>query len=146
MFETHESGKVDVPVQLSDPGISLWDYAFTRINVEWFHVVCKTTEDDGDYQPIRNFFLTQAEHVQEFNQSPDWEILEVQIVSPSYINASGHWDMELVELILRGVDSSTDTGQHGFVYVVNGGRRYVRSLTNDEKDLVGLEQLYSRAE
>lgn len=145
MFETHESAQVEVPFPLCDPGVSLWDYAYTRLNMEWFHVVCKATEDDDGYHPVRNFFLTQAEHIHEFGQSPDWEILEVQIVSPSHINASGHWDMEMVDSILRGVDSAAGTGQYGYIFVVQGGRRYVSSLTNEENDLVELEQLYSRA-
>ncbi len=105
MFETHESAKINIPLGFADPGVYAWGYAYSRLSLHWFHVVALSQIEGEELNEYRNLYLTQLDDLITLNESNEWEVKEVSLVSPGYFNNSGHWQMDLLEEILIGRES-----------------------------------------
>lgn len=136
MFETHESARLVVPTGFAAPGEYVWGYAYTRIFLHWFHIVAKSQNENDEFPEYRNLYLSQIADLITINESPDWEIKEVSLVSPGHMNNTGHWQMNLLNDILKGRESKLDHEQYGYIFVLSNGNRYVNSLNNSEDDLI----------
>lgn len=142
MFETHESAKLEVPTGMAAPGEYVWGFAYSRLFMHWFHVVAKSQFEDDEIEELRNLYLTQIDDLITLAESDEWEIREVSLVSPGHMNNSGHWQMDLLEEILIGRESTIDHEQYGYVFVLDNGQRYLHSFNKIEDELIEMKTLY----
>ncbi len=124
MIETHESAKLNIPAGIAMPGEYAWGFAYSRLFVRWFHVVAMSKFVDEGFQEHRNLFLTHIDDLVALTNSSEWEIKEVSLVSPSYMNKTGHWQMELLDKIFREVVPDQDYEATRLVFVTATDKRY----------------------
>lgn len=145
MFETNELAKIEIPTTLSSPGEHVWGYVYSRLNLYWLHIVARSRFEEDGFQELRIFFVSQVDDLIAINQSFKWEIKEVSLVSPSHMNKSGHWKMDLLDEILVDNESLIEHEQYGYVFVLSNGQRYADSINSSENEHIELISVY-RAE
>ena len=138
MFETHESAREEVFTLLNPTREHAWAYVYTRIHMHWFHVCTRSRTAEDGYRESRNIFLYNVIDLLTLMASKEWEVEEVSLVSPAYMNKSGHWQMDQLKSIVVGRESQVDHEQYGYIFILDSGKRYVSSIDGDEVNLTDL--------
>jgi len=135
MFQTDVASEIQIPVGINIPGEKSWWYVKKRLHMCWFHVICEVAYDDGE--TLREiFFIDQIDHLCDLNNHSRFNIVEVELVSPSYMNGDQHWKMEPLSEIQEGVVHDVDNEYRMHVFILKDGRRYLDNLiseTDEEK-------------
>lgn len=142
MFETHESGKINIPFSLKEKDEYAWRYVYSFLHSYWFYVVKKPKYLVDGEQPSRIIFLSYLQDLKDLIATSDWILQEVQLVSPPSMNRTNNWKMEIIKEILEGRESREEYEQYGNIFVMENGYRYINSVNNIESELVNLEKIY----
>ena len=142
MFETHESSRLGVPPECDTPFVTVWASVFTRTQTPWLHVAYKTLGMSEDSVTVI-IFLRHPEQLAEMKEYKRVEIIEVNLVSPAYLNGFDRWGMEELDEILEADEPATGHRQVAHIFVLTGGKRYVDSaLDTNENKLLNPRSLF----
>lgn len=99
MFETHERARLKNPLFVLEEGTHRWAYVSQTTNHEWFFVTYATFDEDVCSQ--QQFMIPAAQYLLGLvsRDAPDDFILEIQLVSPPWLNEKGAWMMEPIRAI-----------------------------------------------
>ena len=127
MFRTQDADMIGIPGMFGE-GISQWHAVSRLLKTHWYHVTVRAEENgrstelalmiDGE-QKLQRMLVAQDE--QAF-------ITDIQVVTPSYMNAKGTWHMEPLAKVIIGVDSD---GCEACLLEVEGGAVYHNSHRPD---------------
>jgi len=140
MFCTHLEAELSIPEIIDDGSESWWSYVKLPLFLPYFQLVCGPSDPDSD-RCFQTIFFTNFEQVLVTLDDASIEVSSVQLVSPGYMNSTGHWQIDLLEAVYRGVEvQSEDFRQYAYIYVVSGGTRYLQScIAAGECDLSDIE-------
>lgn len=116
MFSTDDGAEVPCPFS----GIRLWANVTRHIHAPWFHVVVEG-ESDG-ITCSRMVLLSHIEQLRQMSEIPEVRILEVGLVSPSYINGTLRWQMDPLREVWIGIEP--DESQEATIFVLESGVHY----------------------
>ena len=104
MFRTQDVDLIGIPGMFGE-GVSQWHAVSRLLKTHWYHVTVRAKENgrstelalmvDGE-QKLQRMLVTQDE--QAF-------ITDIQVVTPSHMNARGAWSMEPLAKVTIGMDS-----------------------------------------
>lgn len=142
MFETNAFARIPVPIGLYGDGEDLWTYVALNIHMPWFHVVHETT-GEGNYLSKSMLFLSRVEQILFLQQQTDSTILQIDLVSPGYMNGTGLWKMEPLKEIWKGLESDSKHKQGAHVFVLMSDERYCdSSLQSPETQLQDMRLVF----
>lgn len=126
MFITDARARHPFMSALLDDGMQAWNSINLSIEAEWFWVSYLLKMDEGRIrETILLSSLSQVVEVFEQAQGDRIEILEVNIVSPPYLNRSTHWMLEPLREVWRA--RNPRTGRVAHLYCVAEGKEYVEA-------------------
>ena len=104
MFRTQDADMIGIPGMFGE-GISQWHAVSRLLKTHWYHVIVRAEENgrstelalmiDGE-QKLQHMLVAQDAQI---------SITDVQVVTPSHMNARGAWSMEPVAKVTIGIDS-----------------------------------------
>lgn len=137
MFETTNAAELPFSGVVS-PDSRFWSQVQLSLSIPWFF--CEYEITSGINKSIRNvIFLTNIEQLLQLHQHPDLELLQVDLVSPEYINKKGRWLMQTIFEIWAWVDPKTC--QKILMYIFQDGTRYLNPEISEEP-LIGLSRIF----
>ncbi|MFV3314373.1 hypothetical protein [Pseudomonas sp. NY15374] len=95
MFETNDMGRLEDSLFFPpQPGAHRWAYVALASNQEWFFVTYEAVQDEAAHRqqlliPGPQYLLGLASRGGEGEK-----VIEVQLVSPPWLNESGGWKMQ----------------------------------------------------
>lgn len=124
MFHTDESSEVKMIDDIACNGEKTWWYVTKKLHFSWFHVICEITyEINEKFQEI--YLIDQVEHLLDIEKNPVMKIVEVDLVSPSYMNGTKRWEMAPLVKIIEGKEQEYQ--QTVNVFVLANGKHYLES-------------------
>ena len=105
MFRSHETVAVGIPNAFGD-GYSNWRMFERHSLYPWYHVVV-TERLEGKVWP-KSTMISDVDMLEELlsQQSIDFVVEEIQVVTPAWMNKTGKWIMEGLSGLLVGYDST----------------------------------------
>lgn len=133
MFETQRHAEVLLPVELCDSDIQCWSYIQSRLHMYWFHVVYEVTYAEGEVVSYI-LFLTDIEQLLQLGNDPSLELIEVDLVSPSYMNGENRWKMDVLKEIITGNEPGSYASQLTYIFVLNDNVRIIYADSDTTED------------
>lgn len=142
MFGTVDSCEVVIPAMPLPDGRRIWSSINLNMHVQWLYVTYQT-QNESDPELLDIVFLTETEQLVEMSSSENIKIIEVYIVSPSYVNGSNNWEMDKVKEIWKAKLRIDEFDTRGRIYILEDNREYVHSyLTMDKGDFTKKELIF----
>jgi len=92
----------------------------------------------------RTILLLTAEQLERLSCFDEVEIVEVNLVSPGYLNKTGKWLLEPLSKILVGLEP-VDHLQEAFIYKMDDGQKYIDSaLDTEEKNIRKINCIFDK--
>ncbi len=133
MFETQRQAEIPLPPELNSENIQCWSHIQSRLHMYWFHVVYEITHASAE-----NFsyilFLTDIEQLIQLENDPDIELIEVDLVSPGYMNGESRWKMDILKEIIIGTEPDSYAGELTYIFVLNNNMRIIYSDSPTTED------------
>lgn len=124
MFKTYQSAEVFNP--FAEANEKYWSYAEMGLHLPWFYVQYSRNFDDESCHSM--FIFSRIEQLQELAENPSVKIIEVNVVTPGYINKSDSWQMGRLTKILKGMGVLEGSDAPIFIYVLTDGTEILYSL------------------
>jgi len=141
MFVTVDDAKLNLPFPVGDHGEHYWSSIHLRLNAPWFVVDFEIESDDKEYRTRSTILVMQFKEVLAIAESV--KIIQIAIVSPSYMSDSAGWKMDLLKEGWLGSEPDMEGPETAILYVTDTGSRYVSSLLETpEAQLIGLHRIY----
>lgn len=139
MFTTFESAELKIPPIFEFPDQRWWGYVGLYRSNGYFHTVIEYDDERGE-RVTRTLLYAGLDQVLGTAQSPEVEILELQLMMPPHMPGRTIWSMEPISEALMGYEPGTENTEVAAVYVLASGRRLVDSSRGStEEQLVDLE-------
>jgi len=123
MFRTQDADLIGMPGMFGE-GVSQWHSVSRLLKTHWYHVTVRAEENgrstelalmiDGE-QKLQHMLIAQDAQI---------SITDIQVVTPSHMNAKGAWSMEPLVKVTVGIDSN---GCEACVLEVESGAVYHNS-------------------
>ena len=142
MFETHRESEIFLSeIFQGNEDIQTWGHVSKRSHTLWLYVICKPADKEVDQAPVI-FFTSNIFDLLVLQGDSSSTIFEAYVISPSYLNGSDIWKMDLLDQVLVGNEPIADTEQHAYIYVLKNEQRLVDSaLSTKEGDLENIQLL-----
>jgi hypothetical protein len=103
MFRTYESDIAGVPGMFGE-GLAHWHMISRSLQTHWYHVDLKVSHEDRLLPSV--WMLNDESKLAEIlsQQGSDFVVTDVQVMSPPWMNKSGHWLMEKLVGVSVGFD------------------------------------------
>ena len=142
MFETHDNAEIEIETGFAEPGVRQWRYIKKPLHTHWFHVTYESCKAD-DELIVHIVFLSDPAQLEEFSKLGKVKILQVELVSPKYMNGSNSWKMETLKEIWQAEEPS-NKGQFAYVFILGSNAKYVYSAVDTpEQKLVNKRIIFS---
>lgn len=127
MFETSVMAEILVP-PLFEKDTKLWGYVHLNLHLQWFHAEYEITFDEGAFR--KTIFLANVEQLLQLSEEPDCRIVQVDLVSPAYLNKTDSWKMEPMSEVWKGFDPCAEREVE--IYILRDGTRYIESNSMED--------------
>jgi hypothetical protein len=123
MFRTQDADLIGIPGMFGE-GISQWHSVSRLLKTHWYHLTVRA-EENGRSTELA-FMVEGEQKLQRMLVAQDEQafITDIQVVTPSYMNAKGIWSMEPLAKVTIGVDRD---GFEACLLEVEGGAVYHNS-------------------
>ena len=141
MFITHKPAEIFLSAYLGDDSIQYWQYVEQTTHCPWFYV--KVGRQQGT-ETLNSMVLIPSISVLEQllnEQGENIWLLDVQLVSPAYLNGSEGWKMERLLEVCETVDDISE--EAAYVYSLEGGHIYTEALGSCRSDLQSPRIIFS---
>lgn len=143
MFQTLEGAELASPAfRLDTPrGTQSWAYVVQSLELPWFHVQLGFGPDS---RVVFASHVSNWVHLPRVAGDDRLRLVDVRLVSPSWLNGTGHWLMEPLEEVFEGrAEGGNDIG---WVFVVATQKRYSQPPVGAEMAaLTRLKRIYRSA-
>lgn len=132
MFITHKQAAIHLGAYLGDDSTQYWQYVEQTTHCPWFYV--KIGRRHGSETLASMVLLPSISALEQLldEQGAEIWLLDVQLVSPAYLNGSEGWKMErLLEVRETLDDMSVRTA---YVYSLEGGHVYTEDVGSGRSD------------
>ena len=121
MFQTYLHARISSHPEFSEP--QLWEEIEHDIHRPWFYVGVVGAFDEG-LECRRMILVGHERSLQSLlqAQSSTWRVESVQVMTPSYVNGTDTWQLEVLDQLLVFADAAAEPTVS---YAVQGGRVYV---------------------
>lgn len=126
MFETRDSSKMDVPIELLSEGQHIWKSVSVRLHVPCFYVMYQK-ESKNYIVSTHMDIVSSEEQITDMASAENIKIIDVYLVSPGSLNGSNRWKMEQLREIWTAKTKALDTDKMGMIYVLRNNREYIYS-------------------
>lgn len=132
MFITNQAHKSPLSGFLSDSSESHWLAVELALRLPWFLASFQEFESNSvdAFSVGRTMMIHSVEALEQLVQESHDGLLKfdsVHIVTPSHMNGTDQWQMDLLDCIRRA-DEPSAQGQNVDVFETRGGARYARSM------------------
>lgn len=142
MFETHDSSEVITPADARVPGERIWTSIYSRLHVQWFHVIYDVSHQNEEVSRFI-IFLPQTDQLINLSCDQDVDIVEVYLVAPGHLSGKDRWEMEPLDEIWRATEPGCGHIQFAEIYVLRNGNRYIdSSLDTPESELLDMKLIF----
>lgn len=141
MFITHRQAEIHLGAYLGDDSTQYWQYVEQTTHCPWFYV--KIGRRQGSEALTSMVLIPSISALEQLldEQGADIWLLDVQLVSPAYLNGSEGWKMErLLEVRETLDDMSAGTA---YVYSLEGGHVYTEDVGSCRSDLQSSRIIFS---
>ncbi|VVN69557.1 hypothetical protein PS834_00323 [Pseudomonas fluorescens] len=141
MFITHKPAEIFLGAYLGDDSTQYWQYVEQTTQCPWFYVrVGREQDSEALTSMVMLPSISALEQLLNEHGAGIW-VLDVQLVSPTYLNGSDQWKMErLLEVRVTVDDLSKEAA---YVYSLEGGHIYTEALGASTSDLQNLRIIFS---
>ena len=141
MFETHREFEIHLPKIFGDDRNQVWEYVFTRLHTPWLQVTCLPSDKEVD-QFSKILHIPDIIGLLALQRDASATISEAYYVSPSHINGSENWKMDLLDHVMIADEPYECIEQHAYIYVLKNEQRLVDSnLNTKENELKNVQLL-----
>ncbi|WLG83689.1 hypothetical protein PSH97_21690 [Pseudomonas cucumis] len=140
MFITHKPAEIFLGAYLGDDATQYWQYVEQTTHCPWFYV--KVGRRQGSEALTRMVLIPSISALEQLlnEQGADIWLLDVQLVSPAYLNGGDGWKMEKLLEMRETVD---DIREAAYVYSLEGGHFYTEALGACRSDLKSPRIIFS---
>jgi hypothetical protein len=126
MFITHKPAEIFLGAYLGDDSTQYWQYVEQTTHCPWFYVT--VGRQQGIEALASVVMLPSISALEQLlnEQGPDIWLLDVQLVSPAYLNGSDGWKMERLLEVRETVNDMS--AEACYVYSLEGGHVYTEDL------------------
>lgn len=123
MFHTVPEAEFPIPRGLAPNGERSWRWVEFALQIPYFLLSMRFTE--GEYETDRHMILSQLEDILQLaeNQGSNFKILELQLLSPGYMNGAEGYRLGKIKEIWSQKDDL-----HSSVFVMQDGTRLCYDL------------------
>lgn len=140
MFQTFanaELTKAPLP-DFAGAGSQFWGYVIHPMELPWFHV---TLGFGADRRILLSAHVSDWTHVPTATLDDEMRLINVRLVTPPRTNGSADWKMESLLEVWQGDEPAS--GYQAWIFVVEGGRRYVHAERHSpEPSITNLVEIY----
>lgn len=132
MFITHKQAEIFLSAYLGDDVTQYWQYVEQTTHCPWFYV--KVGRQQGTEALTSMVLIPSISALEQLlnEQGADIWLLDVQLVSPAYLNGSNEWKMERLLEVRETVDDISSGA--AYVYSLEGGHIYTEDLGSGRPD------------
>lgn len=141
MIETFDQAEFHNP--WSSDGVRIWSYAHLNIHAPWLYVKYEFGPPDERMNSM--YLLFHEEQLFELANQDEITISSVYAVTPSYVNKSKTWKMDLLKSLSTGVTSNS-AEQKIVRYELTDETEYFYPDVKGKKRFNKLREIYSAAE
>ena len=123
MFRTQDVDLIGIPGMFGE-GVSQWHAVSRLLKTHWYHVTVRAEENGRSTELALMIDEEQKLQHMLIAQDAQISITDIQVVTPSHMNARGIWSMEPLAKVTIGMDSD---GCEACVLEVEGGAVYHNS-------------------
>lgn len=125
MFVTDQGNEVEPPAQFAVDGLRLWRAVEVGFQLPWFCATFQYSDAEGVHQ--RTMFTVSIEDLLpgDTDQAGWGALLDVQLVSPAWVNCEGGWRMNSLSEIRSGV--AMPENREVLIFVLEDGRYFAES-------------------
>lgn len=141
MFITHKPAEIFLGAYLGDDSTRYWQYVEQTTHCPWFYV--RVGRQQGGEALTSMVMLASVSALEKLlnEQGADIWLLDVQLVSPAYLNGSDGWKMERLLEVREMVDNTSE--EAAYVYSLEGGHTYTEALGSSTSDLQNPRIIFS---
>ncbi|MBD8741254.1 hypothetical protein IFR41_17120 [Pseudomonas fluorescens] len=141
MFITHKQAEIFLSAYLGDDVTQYWQYVEQTTHCPWFYV--KVGRQQGTEALTSMVLIPSISALEQLlnEQGADIWLLDVQLVSPAYLNGSNEWKMERLLEVRETVDDISSGA--AYVYSLEGGHIYTEDLGSGRPDLQSPRIIFS---
>lgn len=103
MFRTQDSDLIGVPGIFGE-GLAHWHSVSRILRTHWYHLTVRVSEQGRSTELAH---MIEGEHRLQnmlVTQSDEQELVDVQVMTPAWMNKRAGWDMERVTKVTLGYD------------------------------------------
>ncbi|MCP1445504.1 hypothetical protein J3D54_004636 [Pseudomonas sp. GGS8] len=143
MFITYKPAEIFLGAYLGDDSTQYWQYVEQTTHCPWFYV--RVGRQQGSEALTSMVMLPCISALEQLltEQGADIWLLDVQLISPAYLNGSDGWKMERL-LELRETMDDMSAGA-AYVYSLEGGHIYTEDLGSGRSNLQRPRIIFSAA-
>ena len=141
MFITHKPAEIFLDAYLGDESTQYWQYVEQTTHCPWFYVrVGRQQSSEALTCMVMLPSISVLEQLLNEQGSDIW-LLDIQLVSPAYLNRSDGWKMERLLEVREMVDDLSE--EAAYVYSLEGGHIYTEALGSSTSDLKNPRIIFS---
>lgn len=143
MFITHKNAEISLGAYLGDDSTQYWQCVEQTTHCPWFYV--KVGRQQGSEVLASMVLIPSISALEQLlsEQGPDIWLIDVQLVSPAYLNGSDGWRMERLLEVREAVDDTNDGAS--CVYSMEGGHIYIEDLGSSRSTLHSSRTIFPAA-
>ncbi|WEK28483.1 MAG: hypothetical protein P0Y58_16375 [Candidatus Pseudomonas phytovorans] len=143
MFITHKQAELALGELLGDGSTQCWQYVEQTTHCPWFYVKVAFQQDNEAFTSM--LMLPSISSLEQVisEQTAGLRLLDVQLVSPGYLNGSDGWMMEKLLELRETVDDIREEAV--YVYSLEGGKIYTEGLGSAEADTKSVRIIFSHS-
>lgn len=103
MFRTQDADLIGIPGMFGE-GVSQWHSVSRLLKTHWYHVTVRAEENDRSTELALMIDGEQKLQHMLIAQDAQISITDIQVVTPSHMNAKGAWSMEPLVKVTIGID------------------------------------------
>lgn len=141
MFITHKPAEIFLGAYLGDDSTQYWQYVEQTTHCPWFYA--RVGRQQGSEALTSMVMLPSISALEQLlnEQGADIWLLDIQLVSPAYLNGSDGWKMER---LLGGCETVDDLSEEAvYMYSLEGGHIYTEALGASTSDLQNPRIIFS---
>lgn len=141
MFITHKPAEIFLGAYLGDDSTQYWQYVEQTTHCPWFYA--RVGRQQGSEALTSMVMLPSISALEQLlnKQGADIWLLDIQLVSPAYLNGSDGWKMERLLGVCETVDDLSEEAV--YMYSLEGGHIYTEALGFSTSDLQNPRIIFS---
>lgn len=133
MFQTFANAELTKPPlpEIAGGESKFWGYVIHPLELPWFHV---TLGFGADRRVLLSAHVSDWTAIPTMPVGDTMRLIDVRLVTPAKTNGSSDWKMERLLEVWQGNEPASE--HPAWIFVVEGGRRYVQAERHTHEPLI----------